>query len=63
MYFLYHNLILFSQENYKKQTQMFYQNHSLALHAVEIFCNLILKSLYEKEEILSLRIYLFRETA
>ena len=31
---------------------MFYQSHSLALHAVEIFCNLILKNIitldYEK---------------
>ena len=27
---LYHNLILFSENNYKKQAQMFYQNHSLA---------------------------------
>ena len=39
--FLYHKLILFSQKNYKKQAQMFYQNHSLALYTVEIFCNSI----------------------
>ena len=25
------------------KTQVFYQNHSLALHTVEIFCNLILR--------------------
>ena len=34
-----HNLISFSEKNYKKQAQMFYQNHSLALHTVEIFYN------------------------
>ena len=28
-YFLYHNLILSSEKNYKKQTQMLYQNQSL----------------------------------
>ena len=27
--------MLFSEKNYKKQTQMFYQNHWLALHTVE----------------------------
>ena len=43
-YFLYHNLILFSGKNCKKQAQMLYQNHSLALHTVEIFCNIILTS-------------------
>ena len=43
-YFLYHNLILFSEKNYKKQVQMFYQNYSLALHTVKIFCNLILRN-------------------
>ena len=42
-YFLHHNLILFSQ-NYKKQAQVFYQNRSLVLHMVEIFCNLILRN-------------------
>ena len=35
-----HNLILFPEKNCKKQAQMFYQNNSLALHTVEIFCNL-----------------------
>ena len=30
-YFLYHNLILFSENTYKKEAQMCYQNHSLAL--------------------------------
>ena len=40
----------FPEKNYKKQTQMFYQNHSLVLHheawlhAAEIFCNLILRN-------------------
>ena len=42
--FLHHNLILFSEKNYKKQAQMFYQNYSLALHTVKIFCNLILRN-------------------
>ena len=28
-YFLNHNLILFSEKNYQKQAEMFYQNHSL----------------------------------
>ena len=42
-YFLHHNLILFWQ-NYKKQAQVFYQNRSLVLHMVEIFCNLILRN-------------------
>ena len=41
---LYHKLILISEENYRKQAQMFNQNHSLALHTVEIFCNLLLKN-------------------
>ena len=36
--------ILFSERNYKKQVQFFYQKHSLALHTVEIFCNLTLKN-------------------
>ena len=40
MYFLYHNLILFSE----KHAQMFYQKHSLVLHTVEIFCNLTLRN-------------------
>ena len=36
-YFLYHNLILFSEKNF--------QNHSVALlQTVEIFCNLILRN-------------------
>ena len=43
-YFLYHNLILFSEMNHKRQAQMFYQNHSLLLHKVDIFCNLILRN-------------------
>ena len=38
------NLILFSEKNYKKQAQMFSQNHSLVLHTVEILCNLILRN-------------------
>ena len=36
-FFFYYNLILFSENNYKNQAQMFYQNdqsHSLALHTV-----------------------------
>ena len=33
-----------SDRNYKEQAQMFQQNHSLALHTVEIFCNLILRN-------------------
>ena len=44
-YFLHHNLIRFSEKNYKKQAQMFYQNHSLTLYAVQIFCNLILRKI------------------
>ena len=44
MHFLSHNLVLFSENNYKKQAQFFYQNHSLVLHTVEIFCNLILRN-------------------
>ena len=36
-YFLYQNLTIFSDKNYKKQAQMFHQNHSLVLHTVEIF--------------------------
>ena len=36
-YFLNNNLILFLEKNYKEQAQMFYQNHSLSLHWVEIF--------------------------
>ena len=35
-YFLYQNLSLFSEKNYKKQVQMFY--------TIEIFCNLILRN-------------------
>ena len=31
IYFLYHNLILCCENNYKKQAQMFYQNHSIML--------------------------------
>ena len=42
---LYHNLILFSEKIYKRQVEMFYQNHSLTLHTVETFCNLILRNL------------------
>ena len=41
-YFLYHNFISFSEKNDKKQEQMFYQNHSLALHTLEIFFNVAL---------------------
>ena len=40
----YHNSNLFSEKIDKKETQVFYQNHSLALHTVEIFCNLILEN-------------------
>ena len=43
-YFLDHSLILFSEKNFKKQAHMFYQSHSLGLHTVQIFCNLILKN-------------------
>ena len=43
-HFLCQNLMLFSEKNYKKQAQMFYQNHSFALHTVETFCNLILRN-------------------
>ena len=43
-YFLCHNVILFSEKNYKNETQIFYQNHSLVLHTAEIFCNLILRN-------------------
>ena len=45
-WYLYHYLILFSQKKYKKEAQMFYQNHSLLLHtvAVEIFCKPILRN-------------------
>ena len=45
-YFIYHNLVLFSKKNYKKQAWclLFYQNDSLALHTVEIFCNSILRN-------------------
>ena len=43
MYFLYHNLILFSEKNYKKQVQMFYQNNSLGLQTAK-FCSLILRN-------------------
>ena len=32
-HFYFHNLILFSEKNNKKQTKMFNQNHSLALAA------------------------------
>ena len=35
---------IFRKKKYKKQAQMFYQNHSLALHTLEIFCNLILRN-------------------
>ena len=38
------NLILLLEKNYKKQTQMFYQNHSLELDTVDIFCNLVLRN-------------------
>ena len=40
----YHNSNLFSEKIDKKETQVFYQNHSLALHTVEIFCNLIFRN-------------------
>ena len=40
--------LLFSERNYKKQAQMFYQNNLLALHTVEIFCNLILRNRLKK---------------
>ena len=43
-YFLDHSLILFSENNHKKQTQILYQNDLLVLHTVEIFCNLILRN-------------------
>ena len=45
-YFIYHNLVLFSKKNYKQQAWclLFYQNYSLALHTVEIFCNSILRN-------------------
>ena len=43
-YFLNINLILFLEKNYKEQAQMFYQNHSLSLHWVEIFCNSVFKN-------------------
>ena len=36
LHFLSHNLILFSEKNYKKQAKMFYQNHSEALHCRDI---------------------------
>ena len=36
--------MLFSEKNYKKQAQMLDQNHLLALHTVEIFCNSILRN-------------------
>ena len=36
-YFLYDNLMLFLEKNYKKQAQMIYPNHSLTSHTVEIF--------------------------
>ena len=32
--------ILFSEKNYKKQAQIFYQIHSLALQTVKVFFNL-----------------------
>ena len=35
-YFLHPNFILSSEKIYKKQAQMFYQNHSLVLHTIEI---------------------------
>ena len=44
-----------SDRNYKKQAQMFQQNHSLALHTVEIFCNLILRYLFYDISELDLR--------
>ena len=44
-YFHYQNLILLSEKNYKKQAQMFYQNHSLTLYTTEIFCNSILRKI------------------
>ena len=34
-------IILFSEKNNKEQAQRFYQNHTSALHTVEIFFNLI----------------------
>ena len=40
----FHNLVFFSDKNYKKQAQMFYQNHSLALRTDYIFCNLVLRN-------------------
>ena len=45
-WYRYHYLILFLQKNYKKEAQMFYQNHSLALHtvAVDIFCKPIFRN-------------------
>ena len=46
-YFLYHNLILFSEKNYKKQTQIFYQNYSTMLYTVDIFCNSILRKIIQ----------------
>ena len=42
--FLYPILILFSEKNHKKQAQMFCQNHSIALHTVQIFRNFILRN-------------------
>ena len=35
---------LFPEQNYKEQTQLFYQNCSSALHTAEIFCNIILRN-------------------
>ena len=52
-YFLYHNLILFSERNYKIQAQIFYQNHSLALHTAEILYNLILRNHWKITEKIS----------
>ena len=42
-YFLYRNLILFLEKNYKKPAEMLYQNHTLVSHVVEIFYYLILR--------------------
>ena len=44
-YFLCHKLILLLEKNSKKEEQIFYQNHSLMLYIVEIFCSSILKKI------------------
>ena len=50
MYLKLTNLILFTEKNYKKQSQMSHENHSVEIFCVtysyDKFCNLILRNLW-----------------